>query len=711
MEHQRRSAPFISKGAAPRLGRFVPCTVEQVGQRVQGERKILGERGAIVTCNRSLTPFVKPCEYPSRRTMLLLAAAHPTTASMARWRIEQVTVTRCVSGDSHAIGVASGRYDGRPPDCSAGLYAIDLAHHAGSGREKTVRNNGANLVPEAACGMPRIWNREAEGTICARLLVRVAVSLGVLIAASSPLSGQDHNVGASGGSSAGNYSGIGGRSGSSNSVSTRSSPAATSSSRGSNSRYAGSRNTYGSSSTTYGASRNTYARSPSTSGPSRNSSSGGTSKRSSVSSTPRSRSHSAYGNSSLDYGSSRNSYGSNRNTFGTSRNTYGRGQRGSRRRGSSTVGRGQVPMEIDSNRDNRWARMYAGATVVPILAKGRIELPDGSAAANAVLSLNCGGGSYPIGHTGPRGHFSVVLNSCYPAITMATIRGGGGRIGAGGVFTPTCWLQVTALGYATRRLELQGFRGWGGPNVRVGTVALGLKTSATNPTVNINTLLAPEPAKRAYRKGLNALRKKQPNFQAASSHFAEAVSIHPTYAPAWAAMGEALMALGEVERAKRAFRAAIKHDPLLLTGYESLLQVATEEENWADVESLASAYIKISTTSSRVRFYRALAAIKLGKLDDAKAIVEKMKELGETERWTTAHWILALVHTHRTEFEQAAKEYEAFLARSPGHPLAMHARTTLYQWTRLEVIEPRAFPDGPPWKQTAAGNSWALPRQ
>jgi len=224
-----------------------------------------------------------------------------------------------------------------------------------------------------------------------------------------------------------------------------------------------------------------------------------------------------------------------------------------------------------------------------------------------------------------------------------------------------------------------------------------------NPTVHVNTLLASRPARRAYQKGLRALRKAKPNYDAAAGHLAEAVRIHPQYATAWAALGEALMALGRSEEAKTAFHKAIDADPMLLAPHESLLKVALEEENWPRVESLAKSYLKISPVSARVRFYSALAAVNLRKGDDVEAIVKKMKDLGEVETWTTAHYVLAMVHSWRTEFEEAAREFEAFLDRSPDHTLARNANSLLYEWTKLEVIQPRDFPNGPPWSGDQEG--------
>ncbi len=457
----------------------------------------------------------------------------------------------------------------------------------------------------------------------------------------------------------------------------------TSSHGSSNSAYGGSGNSYGTSRNTYGQSENSYRTSSSRTSP--NSSY----KTSSSAGVPDRRS---YATSSSDYGGSANTYGRNRVTYGTSPNTYGR--RGIYRGGSSAY---RTDPRQDPNWNNGWAMREEGRWRRPMPVRGRVAGNDGQPIADTVVRLNCGGGSYPMGHTDRRGRFSFNLNSCYPALVVSDARFSGrvGRIRAAPF--SSCWIELGAPGYSSRRLGLGAILG--PDRNHLGTLVLhaaAAGSATAGPTVSVNTLLAPQDARRAYQRGLRALRKKLPDYQQAVSHLSRAVKIHRPYAPAWTALGEALMATGDQEGAEVAFRAAIEADPKLLAPYESLLQVAYHAKDWNAVESVADSYLKLSPSTGHVWRYRALAAMNLKNMVGLEKFLAKMKDIGEADRWTTAYYLTAQVHTARAEYESAATAYEAFIARNPDHTLATHVKRILYEWSKLEVIQAREFPEGRP---------------
>ena len=73
-------------------------------------------------------------------------------------------------------------------------------------------------------------------------------------------------------------------------------------------------------------------------------------------------------------------------------------------------------------------------------------------------------------------------------------------------------------------------------------------------TISALSLAAPKDAKKAYEKGMEALKKKKP--QDAVKNFEKAVEVYPKYASAWyelgrfhAAQGDAAMAQGDFEQA------------------------------------------------------------------------------------------------------------------------------------------------------------------
>ncbi len=479
--------------------------------------------------------------------------------------------------------------------------------------------------------------------------------------------------------------------------------------RSSNSTYGGSTNTYGRSSNSYGQSPTSYR------------TSGGSSKTTTGTAAPQRRDHSP---PVVDYGTSTNTYGQSRSDYGTFSDTYNRTTRSSARRSGRYPSEPPIDPRHDPNYTNQWAMRHQGAWIRPLPVIGRVIGQAGKPIADAVIRLNCGNASYPMGYTDRKGRFSFSLNSCFPALSMSDASLGSryqpsphptsklsarrmSRAADGSRFRRnlarsflTCQLEGYVPGYLSGHFRLYDLRDW--DRTDLGTLILNPVPSDGGRTVSIDTLMAPEAARKAYRKGLRNLRKWPPNHQAALNHLEKAVDLHPPYAPAWTTLGEARMATGDREGAKQAFRTAIESDRKLQAPYEALLQVATEEGDLAEIVALGDQYLNLVPGASRVRFYRAVAAFQLGRFEAAGTAIAKLKDLGEAGRWATSFYMMALVHASRSDFEAAAAEFEAFLARAPEHELAATAKRMLYEWSKLQVIEPRGFPDGSPQASLAS---------
>ena len=512
----------------------------------------------------------------------------------------------------------------------------------------------------------------------------------LLVAAlsSPPVWGQDPDDYPSG-SSSGDYSG---------STTSSGSYGATSSSPG----LATQGQSYGSSNSTYGGSTNTYGRSSNSYRRSTNSyrTSGASSKATTGAATPQRRDHSA---PAVDYGTSANTYGQSRTDYRTSPDTYNRTSRYGGRRSGRYPSETRIDSRNDPNYTNRWAMRQQGGWIRPLPVIGRVVGQAGKPIADAVIRLNCGSASYPMGFTDRKGRFRFSLNSCFPAFSMMSDASIGSRYRRYRRDLPgvlACRLETFVPGFLPGQLRLHTIRDW--DRTDLGTLILSPVPSDGGHTVSIDTLLAPEAARKEYRKGLRNLRKWPPDHNAALRHLGQAVELHPLYAPAWTTLGEARMASGNREGAKQAFRTAIESDPKLQAPYEALLQVASEEGDLAAIVALGDQYLKLAPGASKVRFYRAAAAFQLGNLDDAETVIAKMKDLGEARRWVTTYYMMALMHSSRSEFEAAAAEYEAFLAHAPEHQLAATAKRMLYEWSKLQVIEPREFPGYPPQAHLAS---------
>ena len=249
-----------------------------------------------------------------------------------------------------------------------------------------------------------------------------------------------------------------------------------------------------------------------------------------------------------------------------------------------------------------------------------------------------------------------------------------------------CDLYFEAPGYFYDRVRLRG-PFYSGTNY-LGTINLLRLDGVQGNAVSATTWMAPKAARKAYKRGVQALRRQKPQPERSLSNLAKAVEAHPKFAEAWAALGEArLVLLNDRDGARNAFEKALDADPRFLRPYEPLMDLVYYQEDWDALEALGDAYLKLSPNASKALFQSAMAAAKLDKFARAQELIQTMKDRGEIERWPLAYIILAVVYETKAEFEQAATMYREFLRLKPDAEDAPRISRRLYEWQELQVIE------------------------
>lgn len=212
---------------------------------------------------------------------------------------------------------------------------------------------------------------------------------------------------------------------------------------------------------------------------------------------------------------------------------------------------------------------------MPVFLAGRVVPASGEGLyKRARIVLTCGGQPIPQGHTDNKGQFdfepqcpplqplsdpSIGNISAQPGFShgpptsIATVRMQGCEGVRPGFPTPdlTTTISAASLPGCDLHAELKGFRSSrvqlgtvrGSARIDVGLITLYPLHGLTGSSASATALAAPPNARRAYRKGLNALRRAQPDFRKAAKFFERTLEIHPEHAPAWAALGEARAAL------------------------------------------------------------------------------------------------------------------------------------------------------------------------
>lgn len=359
---------------------------------------------------------------------------------------------------------------------------------------------------------------------------------------------------------------------------------------------------------------------------------------------------------------------------------------------------------------------------MPVFLAGRVVLASGEGLyKRARIVLTCGGQPIPQGHTDNKGQFdfepqcpplqplsdpSIGNISAQPGFshgpptTIATVRMQGCEGVRPGFPTPdlTTTIGATSLPGCALHAELKGFRSSrvqlgtvrGSARMDVGLITLYPLHGLTGSSASVTTLAAPPNARRAYRKGLNALRRAQPDFRKAANFFERTLEIHAEHAPAWAALGEARVALEDEDGAQEAFARSIESDPNLLQPYEAMIQIAVNARDWEKLDTLTAKYLQLETRAARVRFYSAVAALELNDIPRAESIIEQMEELGETDEWPMSYFLMALAHERLADLETAADYYEKYIETSTDADTLQIAKRKIYDWGHLQVIEPRS---------------------
>src|SRR6202167_1541574 len=99
-------------------------------------------------------------------------------------------------------------------------------------------------------------------------------------------------------------------------------------------------------------------------------------------------------------------------------------------------------------------------------------------------------------------------------------------------------------------------------------------------TVSATSLNAPEPARKAYGKGVNAMNHEQG--EVAQKNLEKPVEIHPDYAQAWSDLGEVLLKQSKATEARAAMEKAVKADPKYIKPYIQLTMLDLAEKRTED---------------------------------------------------------------------------------------------------------------------------------
>jgi Flp pilus assembly protein TadD len=152
----------------------------------------------------------------------------------------------------------------------------------------------------------------------------------------------------------------------------------------------------------------------------------------------------------------------------------------------------------------------------------------------------------------------------------------------------------------------------------------------------------------------------------AEKELRRAVTIHPGYAPAWSALGEALGELSRPEEARASWVRAIQADPRYVKRYVQLARLAVREGRMEDAIRITDrAIVDRYTQSLPVYFYNAVANLAVGRLDAAEKSARKAMELDPGHTFPKCENLLGTVLAAKGDRQGAAEHMKKYLEFSP----------------------------------------------
>src|SRR5580658_4893929 len=216
----------------------------------------------------------------------------------------------------------------------------------------------------------------------------------------------------------------------------------------------------------------------------------------------------------------------------------------------------------------------------------------------------------------------------------------------------------------TVTIRLKGYRPMEATLRNDATIVLKRMGLHEGSTVSATALNAPEPAKKAYGKGVNAMNDEK--WPAAQKNFEKAVEIDPDYAQAWSDLGEVLQKQAKPTEARAAWEKAVQADPKYIKPYIQLTMLDLEEKKPEDAVAIGGKAVAMNPLEfPQLYFYYAAANYNLKHLDLAEANAQRAADLDKDHEIPRAELLLGSVLVARGDRAGGLQHFRKYLELVP----------------------------------------------
>ena len=183
--------------------------------------------------------------------------------------------------------------------------------------------------------------------------------------------------------------------------------------------------------------------------------------------------------------------------------------------------------------------------------------------------------------------------------------------------------------------------------------------------VSASSLEAPEPARKAYEKGIDDIDRKK--WDKAREDLERAVAQWPKYAAAWTALGEVYREQSMPAQARGAYEHALKADPKYARGYVQAARLDLDEGHMEDGLRLSEQAIAIDPVEfPEAWFYCGVANFNLKHFDEAARSAQRAIELDISHALLPrAEHLLGFIFAAKHEYAEALVHLRNYLRISP----------------------------------------------
>jgi len=252
-----------------------------------------------------------------------------------------------------------------------------------------------------------------------------------------------------------------------------------------------------------------------------------------------------------------------------------------------------------------------------------------------------------------------------------------------------CDLRARLPGYRSDTISLAGRRPMDNPDI--GVILLYPIAGIQGLTASATSGQAPKDARKAYEKGLNAVKKSK--LDQAEQEFRKAVQIYPKYAEAWLELGKMLEQKEHDPEAREAYASALAADSKYVYPYEKLYQMAVREQNWKDVANKTDQLLHLDPYEFPIAYYfNALAHLQMKEYDAAEKSAQQAVEADRKQANPKTHYLLGAILIQKKDWTKAAENFRAYLRAAPNATDKAQVEKTLgqldQQISRVQTASP-----------------------